>query len=205
LNTRRAVCMEQRLSSDNRNYHSDHFQKKSLVPSSSQRLNVRFLLLQRVLLLSLSLIPKRSECISSRIQLGSVGVRQPALLVGVPSVVWCGIASVWSSCGGSGRRSIGDRCPRTRHLHVDGPPLTLSRSGDPENDRCHDQHSGQREEYVTPRIDGRRLLTPKTKTKKLTYRWQSARRICANTMAWLASKNMPLPICVTMPNLVVLR
>jgi len=41
--------------------------------------------------------------------------------------------------------------------------------------------------------------------KKLSYCWQTARHICANAMAWLTSLNTPLPIYVTIPNLVVLR
>jgi len=42
--------------------------------------------------------------------------------------------------------------------------------------------------------------------KKLSYRWQTARRICANSVAWLTSWKRPsLLTCVTMTNLVVLR
>jgi len=44
-----------------------------------------------------------------------------------------------------------------------------------------------------------------TRQRKLSYRLQMTRCICANAMAWLTEKNTFLPMSVTMPNLVVVR
>jgi len=49
-----------------------------------------------------------------------------------------------------------------------------------------------------------RLLTGLL-NKKLIYRRQTARRICTISNGVADPQNTPLPVCVTMPNLVVLR